>query len=441
MLRAQISEIESSTEPWSPPWERPRRVALRVADPRVVLIWEGRSITLSVGDHVLVGRDDQARLRGSDQSLSRRHARIDVEPGQVRVTDLESTNGVWLGANRKRVARVLPGQAVLIGRCPLLVGIPAPGPAPTDAVIWGDIWFRSSKMMRLLTQTALAAQVNAPVWIRGASGSGKEGLALAIHRAGPRASGPWVAINCAALPETLAEAELFGVERGAFTGADRDRKGAFERAHGGTLFLDEIGELSPALQAKLLRAVEDAEIMPVGGTSPRKVDVRIVSATWADLDREAMYGGFRFDLLQRISVLRLEISSLRNRPRDVGAIYGRFLYDLGGPSSPLEGGRLEELESRVWPGNARGLRAHVLRSVLGDLHGLRRGAGASPQNPRRTAVEAVQRHEGNRSRAARALGVSRSTLYRWLSSEPVEQVSGLTPHEGGTHDEAHQGSA
>jgi DNA-binding NtrC family response regulator len=437
VLSASMSDIRDSTAPWSPPWGPPTCGRLRIADSRVILIWGGRTLPLNVGDHAFVGRGPGARLRGSDPSLSRRHARIDVEPGHIRVTDLGSTNGVWFEASRKRVARVAPGQAILIGRCPLLVARPAPGPAPEDAAIWGDTWCRSSKTLRLLTQTALAAQVDAPVWIRGASGTGKEALALALHRAGPRGKGPWVALNCAALPETLAEAELFGVVRGAFTGADRDRKGAFERAHGGTLFLDEIGELSPGLQAKLLRAVEDAEITPVGGSSPRPIDVRIVSATWADLDREATYGNFRFDLLQRISVLRLELSPLRSRPRDIGAIYGRFLYDMGGPSSPLDRSLLADLESRVWPGNARGVRAHVLRSVLGDLEGLQGPAMLSPQDPRQTALAAVERHAGNRSRAARALGVSRSTLYRWLSTDGSDSGSGLTPHEAGTHDEAH----
>lgn len=441
MLSVPPRDLLDSTAPWSPPWAPPAPLPLGIADPRIVLIWGGRSVSLRVGDHVVVGRGAGVRLRGGDHSLSRRHARIDVEHDHCRVTDLGSTNGVWFEASRKRVARVSPGQTVLIGRCPLLVARPAPGPAPEDTAIWGDIWFRSSKTLRLLTQTALAAQVHAPVWIRGASGTGKEALALALHRAGPRSKGPWVALNCAALPETLAEAELFGVVRGAFTGADRDRKGAFERADGGTLFLDEIGELSPGLQAKLLRAVEDGEVTPVGGSSPRPIDVRIVSATWADLDREATYGSFRFDLLQRISVLRLELSPLRSRARDIGAIYGRFLYDMGGVSSPLSRAELADLESRVWPGNARGLRAHVLRSVLGDLEGLQGPATGSLQNPRQMAIEAVKRHAGNRSMAARALGVSRSTLYRWLSTDGSEGASGLTPHEAGTHDEGHLATA
>ncbi len=291
-------------------------------------------------------------------------------------------------------------------------------------------------MTRVVTQAALAAQVDAPVWIRGASGTGKEGLARGLHSAGPRAQGPWVALNCAALPETLAESELFGVVRGAFTGADRDRKGAFERAHGGTLFLDEVGELSPAIQAKLLRVVEERRVTPVGGSEPRAVDVRIVAATWVDLDREAAMGAFRFDLLQRISVLRLELSPLRKRPRDIAPIYGRFLHELGLDVAPLDAHVLAELEGRPWPGNARGLRAHALRTSLGALSELGANIGAAPPCPRRAAAEAVERYGGNRSRAARALGVSRSTLYRWLSSEVTGAPPELTPHERPTHDEA-----
>lgn len=440
MSMSVLESTGSPTAPWRPPWRRHRSSSTEAGSGAVVLIWEGRILSCSVGDHVLVGRGPGVRLRGNDDSLSRRHARIEVSSEGVRVTDLNSTNGVWVGGQRKRVARVAPGGAILIGRCPLLVGRPAPGPAPSGTVVWGDIWFRSSRTTRLLSQTALMAQVDAPVWIRGASGSGKEGLALAVHRAGPRASGPWVALNCAALPDSLAEAELFGVVRGAFTGADRDRKGAFERADGGTLFLDEVGELTPSLQAKLLRAIEEGQVTPVGGGAPRRVDVRVVSATWADLDREATYGGFRFDLLQRISVLRLEISSLRNRPRDIGAIYGRFLYELSGPSTPIETETLRDLERRTWPGNARGLRAHALRSTLGGRDGLDGLGGATLRDPRSAAAEAIARHEGNRSQAARSLGVSRSTLYRWLSAAPGASSPGLTLTEAATDDEA-QGDA
>jgi transcriptional regulator with PAS, ATPase and Fis domain len=335
----------------------------------------------------------------------------------LELEDLESSNGTWLGHERISRSRLAPDQVALLGRRPLLVARRGPAHAPDDTVIWQGIWARAGSSLALLERAAVLAQLDVPVWIRGETGTGKEGLSRALHFAGPRAAGPWVTLNCAALPESLAEAELFGVARGAFTGADRDRKGAFERAHGGSLLLDEIGELPLTIQAKLLRAVEEGEITPVGGSEPRRVNVRILASTWVDLDRAAAQGRFRFDLLERLSVTRLTLDPLRSRPRDVPALYARFMSEIG-PSSALDASTVADLEARPWPGNARSVRAHLMSRVLGDLPSTHppRSMGPAPSDTHHVAQEAVARHDGNRTSAARALGISRSTLYRWLAA-------------------------
>jgi len=369
------------------------------------------------GERWVVGRDARARLGTSDASVSRLHAQVTLGPKGIELEDLESANGTWLGRAPVTTSRLAHDQVALLGRRPLLVARQAPLPAPSDTVIWQGIWARAASSLALLERAAVMAQLDAPVWIRGASGTGKEGLARALHFAGPRAEGPWVPLNCAALPESLAEAELFGVARGAFTGADRDRKGAFERAHGGTLLLDEIGELPLAIQAKLLRAVEAGEVTPVGGSEPRRVDVRIVASTWVDLDRAAAQGRFRSDLLGRLSILRLHLEPLGRRPRDVPALYARFMAELG-VGTPLDGKTMADLEGRTWPGNARSVRAHLMGSLLGDLTSGHPDGAASvaPSDIHQVAREAVERHDGNRAGAARSLGISRSTLYRWLDA-------------------------
>ena len=234
------------------------------------------------------------------------------------------------------------------------------------------------------------------------------------------------------MPETLAEAELFGVRRGAYTGAQSDRSGAFERAHGGTLFLDEVGDLSPQVQAKLLRALETGEALPLGAEEPVSFDVRVVSATWRALEVDAADGAFRFDLLQRLAVLSLDLPTLRSRPLDVGPLLEVALADLNALDLWPDATVLAAMASSPWPGNVRQLRSLAQRAaVWGDPKTLvparlrsrpsprprspLRSPGASKFAPELTAHAAIRGASGNHSEAARRLGVSRSTLYRWLT--------------------------
>ena len=420
-----------TTATWRPPWGSSRgpRPISSTGQP-LVIVWNGSAVEPPRGATWTVGRGPGARLQAHDESLSRTHAQVRRSSGALRVEDLQSTNGVWCSAKRVDTASLSPDDVALLGRRPMLVARRAPDGSPSDTIVWQGIWARSRSSLQLLERVALAAQLDAPALIRGESGTGKEGVARALHRAGPRAKGPWVVVNCAALPESLAESELFGAVRGAFTGADRDRKGAFERAHTGTLFLDEIGELKPSTQAKLLRAVESGEITPVGAGQPRRIDVRIVAATWRDLERQAGHGSFRFDLLQRLSVVQLFLTPLRQRRRDISALYAKFLHEMGLKPSHVR--PFESLEAWSWPGNARSVRALVMSDLFGDLQTAHTPALPTPQrDARQVATEAVERHAGNRSRAARSLGVSRSTLYRWLSAPSSSEDARVdTPREG-----------
>jgi DNA-binding NtrC family response regulator len=227
---------------------------------------------------------------------------------------------------------------------------------------------RSPAMLRLFALIERAAQSRATVLIEGESGSGKELCARAVHAHGPRAAAPFLAQNCAAVPESLLESELFGHVRGAFTGADRNHRGLFEQADGGTLFLDEIGEASPSVQAKLLRVLQEREVRPIGTTASQPVDVRLVAATNRDLRRDIADGRFRLDLLYRLRVFPIVVPPLRERPEDVAGLAEHFLAAIereeGRKTGGFEPATLTVLARYAWPGNVRELQNEVHRLVL-----------------------------------------------------------------------------
>jgi DNA-binding NtrC family response regulator len=296
---------------------------------------------------------------------------------------------------------------------------------------------------RLLAQAHRAADTDLAVLIRGESGSGKGVVASLIHRTGARASGPYVVVNGAAIPGELVESELFGHRRGALTGAVSDRLGKFRAAHGGTLFLDEIGDLSLPAQAKILRAIEDQEIEPLGEPAPVRVDVRVMAATHQDLARAVEAGSFRGDLFHRIATLTLEVPPLRERQGDIVLLANWFLAQLVDEIPWAQGAAfgsdaIDALVAHDWPGNVRELRNTVAQALVardGDLirpEHLRfaRTAERAPATPdpsaarrgqepggetldevaARHVARALERHAWNLSRAAQALGIARSTL-------------------------------
>jgi two-component system response regulator AtoC len=298
----------------------------------------------------------------------------------------------------------------------------------------------SSSMIQVLELVERAAEFKATVLLQGESGTGKEVLARAVHAQSPRRDEAFVAVNCAAIPENLLESELFGHAKGAFTGADRARRGLFSEADGGTLFLDEIGELPLALQAKLLRVLQEEEVRPVGEAKPRRIDVRVIAATARHLDAEVAAGRFREDLFYRLDVVRVDVPPLRERREDIPLLVdhflGRSLESLGKSVRSVDDEALERLVGYDWPGNVRELenvleRAVILargeRLTLADLpqnlvsvRGERRGTGRDLSLRRaRRAVEARLISEalaatgGNRTHAARLLGIShRALLYK-----------------------------
>jgi len=301
-----------------------------------------------------------------------------------------------------------------------------------------------SPAFRMLLETLRqAAAAHATVLLVGESGTGKELAARAVHELSPRASGPFVAVNCAAIPETLLEAELFGVEKGAFTGALARREGRFERAHGGTLFLDEVGELSLGAQVKLLRVLQEGEIERLGGTAPVHVDVRVVSATRRELQREVAEGRFREDLYYRLNVVEVRIPPLASRREDVSLLADHFLRRFAAKNAkPVRGfspEAVKALEEYAWPGNVRELEHAVERAVVlargevlevadlpDSVRSGPRGAAGQVVIPIGTPMEEVERrliHEtlrhtgGDKTLAARLLGIAARTIYRKLERE------------------------
>jgi two-component system response regulator HydG len=302
----------------------------------------------------------------------------------------------------------------------------------------------SSPAFRAAMETVRqAAASNATILLLGESGTGKELVARAIHELSPRASAPFVPIDCASIPESLLESELFGHEAGAFTGATRRKEGRFERADKGTLFLDEVGEMSPAVQVKLLRAIQEGEFVRVGGTQPVRVDVRIVAATNRDLQQEVREGRFREDLYYRLHVVQIRLPPLRERHGDVPLLASHFLRRFAEENRrEIEGfspEALRALEAYTWPGNVRELENAIERAVvlgrgprveLEDLPETVREAvraeGAAPpdrailipfgmpmEEIERKVIEETLRHTGgDKSLAAQILGVSTRTIYR-----------------------------
>ncbi len=359
-----------------------------------------------------------------EPALQPRFVKVTRTDERLELRDLDGEPLCLRGNRRPRLTAAL-GDCVAVGRSQVLVA----ALAQAGTVRWQGMLATAPGSLMQLAEIARAAGSRAPVFVAGESGTGKELAAKAIHEASERCGRPFVALNCAALPETLAESELFGVERGAYTGATRSRAGAFAQAQGGTLFLDEIGELSPMIQAKLLRTLEAGEVQPVGGARAIKLDVRVVAASWRDLDEEAEAGRFRHDLLHRLCVLRVDLLPLRERAEDVLPLLADMLRQqeaLDLTPDPVMARRLREAP---WRGNVRELRNCVQRAVAShDSQALmprerpprptiEPGAGRSAEHRSREVLASTLTHyRGNRKRAATALGVSRSTLYRWMQS-------------------------
>ncbi len=318
----------------------------------------------SAPSRILVGTSPACHVRLTDPTVSRRHAAFEpTGKGGYRLADLESTNGTSVDGVRIREAFVRGGEIVRFASTAVRLEADVAGDAPplTNAMRFGRTLGASVAMRRLYPLCERLAKAHVPVVIEGETGTGKEVLAESLHDVGG-GKGPFVVFDCTTVSANLVEAELFGHERGAFTGADRARAGVFEEADGGTLFIDEIGDLDLPLQAKLLRVIDRGELRRVGGQGTIKVDVRIIAATRRDLDKEVAVGRFRDDLFHRLAVARVELPPLRERHGDVPLLLRQFVSEMGGTPALAQ-----EIAMRyatyAWPGNVRELRNLVARHV------------------------------------------------------------------------------
>ena len=386
---------------------------------------------------IAIGTAQANALILTDSAVSRHHFAITPTPRGHLIRDLGSTNGTTINGVVVERAYLASGAVIAIGQSRLkfeAVGGEELAALSADAR-WGRALGGSKAMRRIFAVLPRLADSDATILLEGETGTGKGLLAEAIHEASPRAGGPFIVLDCGAIPPTLIESELFGHEKGAFTGAAAARTGGFEAARGGTVFLDEIGELSLDLQPKLLRAIEDRVVKRVGGNELLRLDIRIVAATNRDLRAEINQGRFRSDLYYRLNTFRLRIPPLRERRDDIALLVAHFYRQLSPAEPPAE--LLADLARQDWPGNVRELRAAVERAVLlGDpmvWHALSGDApaaddahlidGTSFRAAKERAIAAwerdyvralIARHDGNLSRAARAVRMDRNHLRELL---------------------------
>jgi DNA-binding NtrC family response regulator len=409
---------------------------------------------------VAIGRGTTCDVRIDHPSISRDHLALELTPAALRVTDRGGSNGTLLRGIRLPAGspvEISANEPVQLGDVILVVQEVMPwsaaaGTAPRERAPSGPATGGRTPividpaMKRLYDLGARVARGTIGVLLVGETGAGKEMLAEHIHKSSPRASGPLVRLNCAAFTETLVESELFGHEKGAFTGAARDHKGLLESASGGTAFFDEIGEISLAVQAKLLRVVEEGRLLPVGSTTPRAIDVRYVAATNRDLEAEVEAGRFRRDLYFRLAGAVLEIPPLRERPSEIDVLVRRYADDAAGKigrAAPRIGeAALAALRAHAWPGNVRELRNVIERAVLlADdqievehlpFDGSAPAPSAASPSPapaaaggavladelaaveRRRIVDALEQCDGNQTKAAALLGMPRRTFVKRL---------------------------
>jgi DNA-binding NtrC family response regulator len=388
---------------------------------------------------IRIGRLDGNDLVLHDRKVSGLHAELVLDDRGFRLRDLGSTNGVHAGGVQVLEGYLAPGTVLSMGQSQVRFAPLAAGAAVEldDGAGFPRLIGRSLPMRRLFALLRRIAATDATCLVTGETGTGKEAVAEAIHRASARAAGPFVVADCGAIPASLFEAEIFGHEKGAYTGAPGGA-GLFERAHGGTLFLDEIGELPFDLQPKLLRAVQTREIRRVGGTRAIACDVRLVAATHRNLAVEINRGSFREDLYFRLAVAELVVPPLRERMEDLPALVDHFVAELGAPGASVRPAALQAMLDHAWPGNVRELRNAVERAlVLPDAPPAQLALHAAAERlhlevdttlpfreakqilidefDRRLLETLLTRHDNNIAEAARATGLDRVSIYKIMN--------------------------
>ena len=396
---------------------------------------------LSSAARLVVGTHESADLRLGDRTVSRFHCEIAIVEGAATIRDLDSTNGTEVDGVRVLQAWLKPGARITLGQTKLVFELDA---EPVSIALsprekFGLLVGRSPAMRSVFALLERAAASDATVLLEGETGTGKEIATDSIHRESTRAAGPLIVVDCGAIPRELLESELFGHEKGAFTGAVAAREGAFAAATGGTIFLDEIGDLPQDLQPKLLRVLEKREVKPVGANLYKPIDVRVVAATNRDLRAEVNARRFRSDLYYRLAVIEVRLPPLRDRREDLGLLVDNILEQIGVDAQAAAQLKtpefLQELERHSWPGNVR-----ELRNYLERCHALRDAARLAPAErasetelrvdstrplkserdrwvrllERQYLEEVLRREGGNVSAAARAAGIDRIHFYRLL---------------------------
>lgn len=329
---------------------------------------QGRQFT-SDGLRTRIGAHPDCELDLSDRSASRFHATIEMDPFGHRLIDNGSKNGTFVNGLRCKDIYLAPNSMIKIGETQIEY---LPDEQSIDlefskAKKFGNMLGESATMRQIFAMLSKVAPSEITVLVEGESGTGKELVAEAVHMHSKRATGPFVVFDCSAVAPTVIESELFGHKKGAFTGAVADRSGAFSQADGGTLFLDELGELPLDLQPKLLRALEQRAVRPVGGDKPHAVDVRIVAATNRDLAAQVQEGAFRSDLYYRLAVLKISLPALRERIEDLPLLVEHFLDQnekAGGTKVQVGYGTIKKLQQHSWPGNIRELKNFVDRAAV-----------------------------------------------------------------------------
>ncbi|HEY4242862.1 MAG TPA: sigma 54-interacting transcriptional regulator [Kofleriaceae bacterium] len=391
---------------------------------------------------IMIGRTG-ADLNLDDPKVSGLHCELRLQADGYRIRDLGSTNGTHVRGVRIVDGFIAPGATIQIGKSAVVFD-------PLDDSVQVPLWHESrlhtlvggsAAMRHLFELINRFSQSDATVLIQGETGAGKEGVADAIHQCSPRRDGPFVVLDCSAIPEQLFEDQIFGHEQGAFTGAGRATAGVFEAAHGGTLFLDEIGELPLDVQAKLLRAVETRKVRRLGSTKVVASDVRIIAATNRDLATEVNRGTFRSDLFYRLSVAKLAVPPLRERREDIPLLVEHFLRQLAGTHAGgdprLPDDFIGRAQKHAWPGNVRELRNAVERACLLPNHPTL-GFESPPKKEgdfgavdievpfkvakqklvdefdRRYLEALLEAHDNNISAAARAAGIERMSIYKMI---------------------------
>ncbi len=405
------------------------------------------------GGTVMIGTHPNNDVVLTDNTVSRYHLELQVRRDGLKVIDLQSTNGTRHGDTKLGTIVLTEGARLRLGKRTELDIVPKSDAVELTAYQrdrFGDVLGVSQPMQALFALLDRIAPTEATVLLQGETGSGKEAIAEAIHRRSGRAGGPFVVVDCGAIPHELIGSELFGHAKGAYTGASSDKQGLIEAANGGTLFLDEIGELALDLQPQLLRVLDKRQVRRVGETRSVEVDIRVIAATHRDLRAMIAEGGFREDLYYRLAVVRTEVPPLRTRKEDIPQLAAFFAERLGRGAFALSPALVRQLETHDWPGNVRELRNVVERALsLGDPGLPTAPAAMSSSASQATAAdvssadilerpfkeakadliesfereyltELLKKHRGNISRAANEAGIDRNYIHRLIKKYELD---------------------